>query len=136
LIVFRKISASSAWLYSCSDRNHLAGAPLAQPHQRFVHRNPHQPRIKLGVALELVELLVRLQEGVLHDVLSILAVLRDVLRNAKDLPVVLLYQRLEGVYIAAPGTLDERYVRMHLFGCAHWFDGRTLGRFQRIDAFR
>jgi hypothetical protein len=40
------------------------------------------------------------------------------------------------VYISAPGPLDERYVRMHLFGCAHWFDGRTLGRFQRIRAFR
>jgi len=59
-----------------------------------------------------------------------------VLRNAKDLPVVLLYQRFEGVYISAPGTLDKRYVRMHLFGCAQWFDGRTLRRFQRIRAFR
>jgi hypothetical protein len=40
------------------------------------------------------------------------------------------------VYISAPGPLDERYVRMHLFGCAHWFDGRALGRFQRNRAFR
>ena len=84
----------------------------------------------------MVELLVRLQKGVLHDVLSILAVLRDVLCDTKDLPVVLLHQRLEGVYIPAPGPLDERYVRMHLFGCAHWFDGRALRRFQRIRAFR
>ena len=37
--------------------------------------------------------------------------------------------------VIAPGPLDERYVRMHLFGCAHWFDGRTLGRFQRFLAF-
>jgi hypothetical protein len=40
------------------------------------------------------------------------------------------------VYISAPGTLDERYVRMHLLGCVHWFDGRALGRFQRNRAFR
>jgi hypothetical protein len=58
------------------------------------------------------------------------------LRNAKDLPVVLLHQRLEGVYIPAPGTLDERYIRMHLLGCVHCFDGRALRRFQRNRTFQ
>ena len=92
--------------------------------------------VELRIALELVQLLVRLQEGVLHHVLGILAVLGDVLRNAKDLPVVLLHQGLKGVHIARPGLFDEQNVRMHLFGCAHCFDGLALGRFQRFAPFR
>ncbi len=47
------------------------------------------------VALELVKLLVGLEEDVLGDVFGVLTVLRDVLGNAKDLPVVLANQLFE-----------------------------------------
>jgi hypothetical protein len=80
---------------------------------RFVHRDAHQPGIKLRVALELVELLVRLQERVLHHILGVFAVLNDVLRNAKNLAIVLLHQLLVRRYIAPPRPLHEQDVRMN-----------------------
>ena len=89
------------------DRNHLAGAPLAQPHQAFVDRDSHQPCVKLRVPLKLIELFIRLQKRVLHHVFGVFAVLRDVLRNPEDLPLVLADQRVVGRDIP-PRTLSTR----------------------------
>ncbi len=109
------------------DRNHLAGAPLAQPHQAFVDRNPHQPGVKLRIALKLLELFVRLQEGVLHDVLGILAILRDVLGDAKELALVLADQQIVGRDISAAHPFDQGYVWMRLEFSCNRLDGRHGG---------
>ena len=39
------------------DRNHFAGAALAQPHQAFVHCDSNQPCVEFRIPLKLIELL-------------------------------------------------------------------------------
>src|SRR5262249_2127761 len=57
---------------------------------------------------ELFQVAVRLQERILHHILRVLAVLRDVLRDAEDVPVVPPDQILERRIVAVLGRLDER----------------------------
>src|SRR6185369_910411 len=73
----------------------------------FIDRNSYQPGIKLRLALELSQVLVRLQECVLNHVFGILAILRNVLRNAKDVAVVTLHQRFESSYVALTGGIYQ-----------------------------
>ncbi len=96
------------------DRDHFAGAPLAQPHQALVYCDSNQPCVKFRIPLKLIELLVRLQERVLHDVFSVFAVLRDVLRNPEDLPVVLADELVVRRDIAGADPFNKGYVGMRL----------------------
>ncbi len=104
-------------------RDEFAGAPLAQAHQTLVYRDPDQPCVELRVPLKLVELLVCLEKRVLHDVFGVFAVLRDVLRDPEDLPLVLADQGVVGSDIAAANSCDQRHVGMLLVWCRNWLDG-------------
>ena len=94
----------------------LAGLALAQPHKTFVDCDAHQPGGKLGVALELVQLLVRLEEGILRDVFRVLAVLGNVLRYPENLPLVLANQLLKRRGVPLFGALNQRNVGVDLVG--------------------
>ena len=77
----------------------FVGLPPAQLHQRLVDRDADDPGVELGIALELVQVLVGLHEGLLQHVLGIFAVLRDVLRQTEDLAFVAAHQFAErGAY--------------------------------------
>jgi hypothetical protein len=70
-----------------------------------------------------VKLLIRLQEGVLDNVLGIFLVLRNVPRDAEDLPVVLADELLKRSFVPSFSPLYEGYVRVYLF--RRWgLDGR------------
>jgi len=64
--------------------------------------------------LKLLKLFVRLQERVLHNVFGILAILRDVLGDAKELALVLADQRIVGRDIAVAHPCDQGYIWMRL----------------------
>jgi hypothetical protein len=63
----------------------------------------------------LIELLIRLQERILHYVFGVFAVLRNVLRNPEDLPLVLAHQRVVRRHIAGADLCYQRHVGMLLF---------------------
>ncbi len=75
-------------LYIFIQRDHAFGPTTAQFHQRFVDRDPDQPGIELGLTLELIQIGVSLEERILHHIFRVFAVLRDVLRDAKYIPVI------------------------------------------------
>lgn len=76
--------------------------------------------------MKLVEFLVCLEKCVLDYIFGVFAVLRDVLSDAEDLPVILLDQLLKCVDIAFFRKVDERDVRVNLLGPA-------CGRTCRLD---
>ena len=45
------------------DRNHFAGAPLAQPHQALVDRDSNQPCVEFRIPLKLIELFIGLENA-------------------------------------------------------------------------
>jgi hypothetical protein len=77
--------------------------------------------------VELFELLVRLEESVLHHVFSVFAVLRNVLRYAKYLALVLADQLIVGRDITAADPFNKGYVRMRLEFTCYGLDGRHGG---------
>ena len=74
----------------------LAGLAFAQAHEALVDGDADEPGGELRVSLELVELFVGLEKGVLGDVFGVFAILRDVLGDPEDLPFVLADELLEG----------------------------------------
>src|SRR5581483_10606275 len=72
-----------------------------------VEGDPVHPRVEPRVALEAVEVLVRLRERLLHDVERVVAAAEHPERQRRDLALIALDQRPEGLPAAAPGTLDE-----------------------------
>src|SRR6202035_4593654 len=111
------------------------GLALAQPHQAFVDGDADQPGGELGVALELIELLIRLQESVLGNILRVFTVLRDMLRNPEDLPVVLSNQLLERRDVPTASALNERNVGVNLV--RYWgLDGGHKERLREKNRFR
>ena len=80
--------------------------------------------------MKLLKLFVRLQERVLHNVFGILAILRDVLGDAKELALVLADQRIVGRDIAVAHPCDQGYVWMRLELSCYRLDGRH-GRWLR-----
>ena len=92
--------------------------------RRFVDCDSNQPCVELRVSLELVDLFVRLEERILHDIFSVFTVLRDMLRNPEDLPVVLADQRIVGRNIAAAHPVDQGYVGMRFEFSCNRLDGR------------
>ena len=107
----------------------LRGFALAQAHQALVDGDAGQPGRELGVALELIEFLVGLEEGILGDVFGVFAVLGNVLGDAKDLPLVLADELGECGCISSAGSLDQSDVGVDLFnsGC---FNGRHRRKVQ------
>ena len=93
----------------------LAGLTLAQAHKTLVDCDADQPGGELGVALELVQLFVRLEERILRDVFRVLAVLGNVLRYPENLPFVLPNQLLKRRRVTLFCALYERYVGVDLF---------------------
>jgi hypothetical protein len=89
---------------------------------RSRNRNAHQPGIKLGLPLKLSQVLIRLQERVLHNVFGILAILRDVLRNAENVAVVPLHQLLKRCNVSAASGIDQQRLFAGCFGYV-LFDG-------------
>ena len=77
------------------ERNGFVGLAPAQLHQRLVDRDPHNPGVELGIALELIQVLVGFHKGLLQHIFRIFAVLRDVLRQAEDLAFVAAHQFAE-----------------------------------------
>jgi hypothetical protein len=65
--------------------------------------------------LELLQLLVCLEEGILRNVFSVFTVLRYMLRYSKDLAFILPYQLLKGCCVSTFGALNQRYVWVDLF---------------------
>src|SRR5580692_2605683 len=105
------------------DRDHFASAPLAEAHQGFVDCDSDQPCVELRVPLKLVKLFVGLEERVLHHVFSVFAILRNVLRNAKNLAIVLADELVISRQIPAANPFDQGYVGMLLVLC-YGLDGR------------
>ncbi|NYF80491.1 hypothetical protein HDF17_002811 [Granulicella arctica] len=71
----------------------------------------------------MIELLIRLQKGILRYILCIFTILCDVLSDAEDLPVVLADKLLESRSIPLFRASDQRYIRVNLF--RDWgLDGR------------
>src|SRR6266446_3059139 len=97
-------------------RDHALRPTSPQLHQRFVDRNAHQPGIKLALALELIQIAVGLKEGILHHIFRVFAVLGDVLRNAKHIPVVAPDKFLKCRYISAFGGLNQSQLITDWFG--------------------
>ena len=97
---------------------------LSQAHQALVDCDSNQPCVKLRVPLKLIELFVRLEERVLHHVFGIFAVLRDVLRNPEDLPLILADQRIVSRDITSAYPLDQGYVGVLLVFSCNRLDGR------------
>jgi hypothetical protein len=93
--------------------------------RNFVDRDAHQPGIELRLSLELFQVGVGLEERILHHIFRVLAVLRDVLRNAKYVPVVTPDQFLERAYISALGGLNQRQLIADRFTYI-WLDGCHL----------
>jgi hypothetical protein len=73
--------------------------------------------------LKLVELFVRLQESVLHHVFGVFAVLRNVLRNPEDLPLVLADKRVIRGHIAGADLGYQGHIGMLLVLTRYWLDG-------------
>jgi hypothetical protein len=74
------------------------------------------------LALELMQVAIGFQECVLHYILSILTILRDVLRDAKNIPIVALDQFFERSDVAAFGCLNQR--QLITDGLTYvWLDG-------------
>jgi hypothetical protein len=57
--------------------------------------------------LELAQILVRLEESVLNHVLSVFAILRDVLSDSEHVPVVAPDQLLERADVAATSSINQ-----------------------------
>src|SRR5438309_249260 len=74
--------------YIFIQRNCSLWTAAPQLHQRFVDCNSHQPGVKFRLPLKLLQVLVCLNEGVLNHVFCIFAVLRYVLRDAENVPVI------------------------------------------------
>src|SRR5262249_15261559 len=103
-------------------RDRTLGPTTAQFHQRLVDRYTHEPSIKLRLALKLFQVAVGLQEGILHHVFRVLAVLRDVLSDSKNVAIVSLDQFLERRYIAPLSRLNQR--QFVAYGLTYfWLDG-------------
>ena len=100
-----------------------SGASTAELHQRFVHRDSDQPGIKLGLHLELRQILVRLQECVLHYVFRVFAVLRNVLRNPENVPVVTPNEFLERADIAGFRGINQYQLFGEWCRFVHLLDG-------------
>jgi len=107
----------------------FARAPLAQPHQTLVYRDSYQPCVKFRVPLKLIELLIGFEKRILHYVFGVFAVLRNVLRNPEELPLVLADQRVIGREIPGANPLYEGDIGV-LF--ANWLDGRHGNRMRKI----
>jgi len=86
----------------------LIRAAFAQPHERLVCGDTHQPGIKAGVFLKILEVRVRLEESVLHGVLGVFAIPRDVHGQAEDFRFVAVYQFFESMHVAALGGSHQQ----------------------------
>ena len=85
----REAGAFEAWFI---DRDGFVGFAAAQLHERLIDGDTHDPGVELGIALELVEVLIGLHEGLLEHVFGILAILRDVLGQPEDLALIAPHQ--------------------------------------------
>jgi hypothetical protein len=101
-----------------ADVVHVAGgldvarlAPLVVDAE--VHADAIDPGVEARVALELVEALVGLGEGVLHDVQSVLAIAEHADGERGDLSLITFDQHPEGLPITPAGALDERPRRVN-----------------------
>src|SRR6185437_16753326 len=101
----------------------LAGLAPPEPHQALIDGDANQPGRKLRVALKLLQLFIRLQEGVLRNVLGVFAVLGDVLRHPENLPLILTYQLLEGRRVPFFRAVNQRNVRVYFNGLWRWMAG-------------
>jgi hypothetical protein len=82
--------------------------------------------------LKLIELLVRLQKRVLHYVFGIFAVLRNVLRNPEDLPLVFVNEFVVRRDISAADPLNQGHIGMLLVFACYRLDGRHGGWLREI----
>src|SRR6184192_397697 len=102
----------------------------------------HQPSVKAGVFLEILEVCVRLEEGILHGVLGVFPIPSDVHGQPEDLRFIAVYQLFEGMRIATLGGGHEQVFVVARNGgrqtvgirCAQWFrqaDRRPQPRFRK-----
>ena len=61
---------------------------LTELHQRLVDRDPYDPRVEPRIALELVQVLIGLQKGLLKHVFGVFPILGDVHRKPENLALV------------------------------------------------
>src|SRR5436853_7777998 len=90
------------------ERYHAFGATTAQLHERLVDRDSHQPSVELRLTLELSQVLIGLQERILHHVFRVFPVLPNVLRDAEYVPAVALNQFFKRRDLSALGCLYQR----------------------------
>src|SRR5205807_10667376 len=83
------------------------------------------------ITVKLAQMLERLQEGILHHVLGVFAVLGDVLRQVEDLGLVAVHQLFKSRDVARlGGSHQDRFVV--LGDCAR--DRFGIGRVQRVSS--
>ena len=101
----------------------LACLALAQPHKALIDGDADEPCRELRVPLELVQLLICLEEGVLRDVFSVFTVLCNVLRNPEYLALILANELFKSSLVALFRASNQRYVGVNFF--RSWrLDGR------------
>src|SRR5882762_4415897 len=71
--------------------------------KRFIRGDAHKPSVKAGIFLEILEVRVRLEEGILHGVLGVLAIPSNVHGQPEDFRFIAVYQLFEGMRIATLG---------------------------------
>ena len=88
----------------------VSAAPSSS-RQRLVHRDSREPRGELRAAVELTQVAVRVDVGLLHDVLGLAFVPEDGPSGAVEPLVVAPHQHLEERRLAGQNTGDHLLVR-------------------------
>ena len=119
-------------------------SPAPHPRERFVHRDPREPRREARLSAEFREVLEGSNVGVLHHVLGLVIVAGDGARRAKDANVVAPHERFERASISSDDARDDLLVADR--GCGdglmgfHGHGGRSVpfprGKARRAIASR
>jgi hypothetical protein len=90
--------------------NKLHAPPTPDEHQTLVLHNPKKPGRKLGVSLELIQVLECLPAGILCFFLGLAVIAKNGRRQANAALTMTADQFAEGIMISEPCCLDELYI--------------------------
>jgi len=86
----------------------LVRPAFAEPHQSFIGSDSHEPCIESRVSVEILEVCVGFQEGILHGVFGVFVISCDVPLEAENLVFIAIDKFLEGGSVPSPGGGDEK----------------------------
>ena len=103
-------SAALSASRSCGVVADSPGAAGANQIDGAVHGNPVEPGPEIGPGLETAQLLIRLEERVLDDVLGVRRAAGEPIRHVEDVARVTLDERTERLAVTVAGLGDGRPV--------------------------